>query len=170
MTILIANATVIREVASGLVVTFFCAVVALDAGLLRDLHRIHGLGERRLDCGDTWPRRQLRSWGIRCCRRPSFGRVLPNPHLFPLDLFLLVGGASIEPHVILSTAVLIVVPLWRMIAVPVTTGIPLPPATLLLCTLAKHSLQPMPIIRVEVIEGALGASPGVTAAAVHRRR
>jgi hypothetical protein len=93
-----------------------------------------------------------------------------HPHLLPLDLILLVGGASFEPHVILSTTVLIVAPLWRTIAVLVTPGILLPPATLLLCTLTKHSLQPMPIIRVEVVEGALGASPEVTAAAVHRRR
>jgi hypothetical protein len=83
---------------------------------------------------------------------------------------LLVGRARFESHVILSTTILIVAPLWRTIAVPVTPGIPLPPSTLLLCTLAKHTLQPMPIIGVEVIEGALGASPEVTAAAIHRRR
>jgi hypothetical protein len=83
---------------------------------------------------------------------------------------LLVGRASFEPHVILSTAVLIVAPLWRTIAVPVTAGLPLPPTPLFFSALAKNSLQPTPIVGVKVVEGTLGACPELTVTAVHRRR
>jgi hypothetical protein len=170
VTILIADTAMCRELARGLVMPFFRAVVTLDVGFLWNLHLIHGLGKRRLDSSGTLPWRRLWSWGIRSRRRPRSGRVLPDPHLLPLDLLLLVGRASFEPHVILSTAVLIVTPLWRTIAVPVMAGLPLPPTMLFFCALAKHSLQPTPIVGVEVVEGTLGACPEFAAAAVHRRR
>jgi hypothetical protein len=85
-------------------------------------------------------------------------------------LLLLVGRPSIEPHVILSTAVLLVAPLWRTITIPLPASLPLPPMPLFFCTLAQRTLQPTPIVGVKVIEGALGPRPEITAATVHRRR
>jgi hypothetical protein len=83
---------------------------------------------------------------------------------------LLVGGACFEPHVVLSTAVLLVAPLWRTIPVPFPAGLPLPPSPLVFCALVKRALQPPPLVGVEVIEGALGTRPEITAATIHRRR
>jgi hypothetical protein len=97
-----------------------------------------------------------------------FGGVFPDPNLLPLDLLFLVGRARFEPHVILSTAALIVAPLWRTIAVPVAAE--LPPAALPFCTLAEHTLEPVPVVGVEVLEGPLGSYPALATAAVHRWR
>jgi hypothetical protein len=100
-----------RELASGLVVPIFRAVVALDTGFLQNLHLINGLWQRRLNSIGALPRWRLRSWSVGSRHRPRSGRILPDPHLLPLDLLLLVGRTSFEPHVILSTAVLLVAPL-----------------------------------------------------------
>jgi hypothetical protein len=83
---------------------------------------------------------------------------------------LLVGRTYFEPHVVLSTAVLLVAPLWRTVSVPIPAGLPLPPTPLVFSTLAKRAFQPTPLVGVEVIEGALGARPKITTATVHRRR
>jgi hypothetical protein len=83
---------------------------------------------------------------------------------------LLIGRACFEPHVVLSTAVLLVAPLWRTVPIPLPAGLPLPPTPLVFCTLAKRALQPPSLVGVEVVEGALGARSEITAAALHRRR
>jgi hypothetical protein len=83
---------------------------------------------------------------------------------------MLVGRTRFEPHVVLSTAVLLVAPLWRTVAIPFPASLPLPPTPLIFCALAKRALQPTPIVGVEVVEGALGTRPEITAATVHRRR
>jgi hypothetical protein len=149
---------------------FFSAIVALDARFLRDLNRFRGLGERRLSRGGAWHRLRLRSWGVGHRCRTQFGRVLPDPNLLPLDLFLLIGRPRFEPHVILSTAALVVAPLWCTIAVPISAELPLPPAALFFCTLAEHALEPVPIVGVKVLKGPLGSYPGLAMASVHRRR
>jgi hypothetical protein len=159
-----------RELASGLVVPIFHVVVALDTSFLRNLHLINGLWQRRLNSIGTLPRRRLRSWSIRSHRCPRSRRILSDPYLLPLDLLLLVGRTSFEPHVILSTAVLLVAPLWRTVAIPFPASLPLPLTPLFFCALAKRTLQLTPIVGVKVVEGALGTRPEITAATVHRRR
>jgi hypothetical protein len=85
-------------------------------------------------------------------------------------LLLDVGGARVEPHVILMTAVLTVASLWHPAAALVTPILALPMALLVLQMVPELTLMPAALVRVEILEGTLVPRPWFAAATIHHRR